>query len=61
MHLRVNIERYKSGVRQPLTIVRGVPLDRLKELGVTREAARPDFVNLIKISICSLRRVVLTI
>lgn len=54
MHLGVNIEEAQSGARQPLTIVRGVPLERLKELGVAHGTARTDFVNLIKISICSL-------
>lgn len=54
MHLGVNIEEAQSGLRQPLNIVRGVPLERLKELGVAHGTARTDFVNLIKISICSL-------
>lgn len=41
MHLGVNIEEAQSGVRQPLTIVRGVPLERLKELGVPTELRAP--------------------
>lgn len=40
MHLGVNIEYAQSGVRQPLNAVHGVPLDRLKELGVAGERAR---------------------
>lgn len=54
MHLGVNIEEAQSRVRQPLNIVRRVPLEQLKELGVAHGTARNDFVNLIKISICSL-------
>lgn len=54
MHLGVNIEQAQYRARQPLTTVRGVPLERLKELGVANRTARFDFVNLIKISICSL-------